>query len=136
MIRKRWADPEYADKHIKSLYKYKDFTLPSGRVVKVQGYEPMVLEQLLREYNETDIFIGVKEINKEIGKITYIDNMKERSYYPDFYIKSTNTIIEVKSSWTYEKWKERNELKKQACLDKGFNFQFIILKNANIKCRV
>ena len=136
LIKERWADPEYADKHIKSLYKYKDFVLPSGKIIKLQGYEPLVLIELLKKYEEADIIIGPKNIHGEIGKILYIENGVERSYYPDFYIKSTNTIYEVKSTWTYEKWKERNECKKQACLKKGHNFKFIILKNENTKYRI
>jgi hypothetical protein len=134
MIKERWSNAEYADKCIKSLYKYKEFTLPSGTIVKLQGYEPQVLNELLTKYEETDIFIGVKNIHEILGKITYIENDKEHSYYPDFYVKSIHTIFEVKSEWTYEKWKERNELKKQACKSKGFNFKFIILKNANSIC--
>jgi hypothetical protein len=50
-----------------------------------------------------------------------------RNYFPDIYIKSTNTIIEVKSQWTFDNWKEKNLAKEQACLQQGFNFEFIIL---------
>ena len=34
--------------------------------------------------------------------------------------------IEVKSTWTYNKQKEKNLLKQQACLDIGFKFKFMI----------
>lgn len=123
----KWKDEEYASKHFNASTKYKDFTLPSGRIVRLQGYEPQILEQLLYDYKETDICIGIKEIHNEIGKICYKENNKEHRYYPDFFIKSTNTIIEVKSKWTYEKWKNRNELKKLACETMGYNFEFRIL---------
>jgi len=124
----KWKDEEYANKHFKSTTNYKELTLPSGRVVKLQGYEPQVLEQLLTEYNEHDIYCEVKSINNELGKILYNFEGKERRYYPDFYIKSTNTIIEVKSQWTFDKWKEKNLAKEQACLQQGFNFEFMIIK--------
>ncbi|HRW21680.1 MAG TPA: hypothetical protein P5509_06890 [Bacteroidales bacterium] len=124
---KKWKDSEYAQKHFKLSCAYKEFELPSGRIVKLQGYEPQVLEQLLNVYNEDDIVCEVKYINEEIGKILYNFEDKERRYYPDFYIKSTNTIIEVKSQWTFDKWKDKNLAKEQACLQQGFNFEFIIL---------
>lgn len=133
---KRWKNIEWVEETRKMHGAYYRFVLPSGKIVKIQGYEPVVLEQLLQEYDENDIYIGVKEIFNEIGKIAYMQDGKAHSYYPDFYIKSTNTIIEVKSTWTYEMWKERNELKKQACINAGFNFKFIILTNANIKYRI
>lgn len=131
----RWKNIEWIEDTYKKHGTYYEYTLPSGRVVKIQGYEPIVLEQLLQEFDENDIYIDAKEINKEIGSIEYTQDGKTHSYYPDFYIKSINTIIEVKSTWTYEKWRERNELKKQACEDLGFNFKFIILENANNKCK-
>lgn len=125
----KWKDIDWvSDRLAKTHGNYKDFILPSGKTVKLQGYEPQALKNLLEEYVETDIVIGIKNINECIGKITYIEkDGVEHRYYPDFYVKSENAIIEVKSQWTYEKWKERNELKKQACLDKGFKFRFIII---------
>jgi hypothetical protein len=62
-----------------------------------------------------------------LGRIKYLMlDGTEHTYYPDFYIKSTNTIIEVKSAWTYENWKEKNLAKQKACLEQGFKFEFII----------
>jgi hypothetical protein len=123
----KWQDPIYAEKCIARGYAYKEYYLPSGRVVKLQGYEPQVLTELLKTYNEEEIAIGIVEIKKEIGKMTYIINNKVHTYFPDFYIKTTNTIIEVKSKWTFELHKEVNLLKEQACLNNGINFKFIII---------
>ena len=53
-------------------------------------------------------------------------NNKKHYYFPDFYIKSINKIIEVKSEWTYTQDKERIRLKSQACIDKGYGFEFFI----------
>jgi RNA recognition motif-containing protein len=107
-------------------YKYKEYIMPSGKIVKVQGYENKALDILIQKYTEDDIIVELKEINK-IFKFRYLLNNKEHRYFPDFYIKSTNTIIEVKCEWTYNIDKEKNELKKQCCLDNGFNFVFMIL---------
>ena len=126
-IKNLWENPEYASKCLYNGFKYKNFELPSGRIIKLQGYEPQVLEQLLQTYSEDDILCEVKNINKEIGRIKYMFENNEHTYYPDFYIKSTNTIIEVKSQWTFDLHKEKNIAKEQACIQQGFNFEFIIL---------
>lgn len=123
---KYWSNPENLIKRCDHGIYY-DYELPSGKIVKIQGYEPAVLTKLLKLYNEDDIVIGVKEMNKEIGQIKYMFDYNVHTYYPDFYIKSEHKIIEVKSKWTYEKWKEKNLAKEQACLQQGFNFEFIIL---------
>jgi len=144
MSKKMWDDPEYRNNQIRKMNErwnniewvhrkfsrgnYYKFTFPSGRIVKLQGYEPQVLEQLLQIYNEDDIICEVKDINKEIGKILYQYKGKERRYYPDFYIKSTNTIIEVKSQWTFDKWKDKNLAKGRACIEQGFNFECVIIQ--------
>lgn len=46
-------------------------------------------------------------------------------YYPDFYYRPLNLIIEIKSWYTYERDLEKNLLKQKACLDQGYNFLFI-----------
>jgi len=120
----KWKNNDCAKKWFKCCFSYKDYVLPSGRIVKLQGYEPQVLEQLLQTYIEDDVVCGMKSINKELGKIFYRFQNKERRYFPDFYIKSTNTIIEVKSKWTFELHKEKNLAKQKACITKGFNFEF------------
>lgn len=122
-----WKDPVFAANQFKSSVRYKEFVLPSGLVVKLQGYEPQVLDYLLTLYDESDIILTVKNIHTYIGRIFYTQENIKRSYYPDFYIKSINTIIEVKSTYTFKKHIEKNLLKERACLDAGFNFKFIIL---------
>jgi hypothetical protein len=122
-----WSDEEKAKKHFDACCKYKEFIMPSGKIVKVQGNEHIALKDLLEKYDENDIVIGVKNLNAEIGIITYIFNNKEHRYYPDFFIKSTNTIVEVKSNWTFNLHKDKNLAKEQSCLEKGFNFKFIII---------
>lgn len=120
----QWKDIDYVNRVLSNSFKRKSFILPSGKEVQLQGHEPNVLERLLEKHSEEDILIGVKNINDKIGLIKYEFNGKFHTYYPDFYIISTNTIVEVKSDWTYEKWKEKNIAKKKACLEKGFNFIF------------
>jgi len=118
----KWKTDSYSKLWLKQCFTYKDFEMPSGRIVKLQGYEPQILSRLLLDYDENDIIIG-KDIE---FKIYYKYNGKERRYFPDFYIKSTNTIVEVKSKYTYELHKEKNIAKEDACLIQGFKFIFEI----------
>ena len=104
-----------------------DYILPSGKIIRLQGYEGKVLDSLLLKYKESNILVSVKDINKKLGYIEYEENGKIRKYYPDFFVISENKIYEVKSSWTYKINKVENELKRQACLNKGLSFEFIIL---------
>ncbi len=107
-------------------YSWHNFVFPSGRTVRVQGYEPQVLAELVDIYDESDIVTDNAEINNLIGFTTYTYEGRERKYYPDIYIKSEKLVIEVKSSWTYNNELSKNLLKRQAILDKGYNFKFIV----------
>ena len=108
-------------------YSYHDFEFPSGKVVRVQGYEPIVLAKLVIEYGEDDIVVGVQNIIDYVGFFHYIYENETHRYYPDIYIKSENRVVEVKSVYTFNKEKEKNLLKKDSVLNKGINFNFIIL---------
>jgi hypothetical protein len=108
-------------------YSYYDFEFPSGKVVRVQGYEPKVLAKLVVDYNEDDIIVGVQNIIDEIGFFHYEYENETHRYYPDIYIKSENRVIEVKSTYTFNKEKEKNLLKRESVLNKNINFNFIIL---------
>lgn len=109
-------------------FKQKSYLLPSGKEVKIQGYENKALDLLLKTYSEIDILVNDKEIEKRIGEIWYKDeNNKQHRYFPDIFIISENKIIEVKSDWIYNKNKKINILKQKSCLDTGFKFEFMIL---------
>lgn len=109
-------------------FRYKDYTFPSGKTVKVQGYENKAIDILLKSYNESDIIIGRGNIEKYIGKIEYSDiNGNTRSYYPDIYIVSINKVIEVKSQYTFDIHKLNNIQKKNAILSNNIDFEFMIL---------
>ena len=124
------------DDDISNLFKkqYKDYKLPSGKIVRIQGYENFALDILLKKYNEDDLLISNKEIRNEIGIINYIIDDSQKIYIPDIYIKSENKIIEVKSQFTYDSELEKNKIKKESCIDMGIDFEFwIIDKSGNIK---
>ena len=121
------------NKILLSSKKYKIYKFPSGKEVFIQGYEDYVIEQLLNKYNESDIIVSNKEITKNTGKIFYNINNNQHKYYPDIYIKSENKIIEVKSEYTYNKDLKINLLKQKSCIEKGINFEFIIIDKKEYK---
>jgi hypothetical protein len=101
---------------------YKNYTTPSGKVIKVQGFEPYALDELYKLYSEDDIITD----RKLVPKIEYIDNCTKKFYFPDIYIKSINMLIEVKSTWTYKTNENKCILKGKSCIDKGYNFELWI----------
>ena len=48
-------------------------------------------------------------------------------YYPDIFIKSINTIIEVKSDYTINENVEINHFKKESCLLNNLNFDYFVV---------
>lgn len=112
---------------------YKEYYFNNKKIF-LQGYEDYVLfEILLKKYDINDIFIFNKDIEDNIGKITYEVNNKKHKYYPDFFIKSENKIYEVKSDYTYNVDLIVNNLKRDVCLENGINFEFIIISKQTYK---
>lgn len=120
---------------------YKLYTLPSGREIKVQGFENFALDILLKNYDECDLLFGPKEINRELGIIRYNFKGNNHKYFPDFFIKSENKIIEVKSTWTFDRkgkdseLRHINKLKECACIGRGLDFKFMIMTKDGNQCR-
>lgn len=123
-------NPMQHENFFNKTYKRKPFTLPSGKIVLLQGYEHVCIHNLLKKYKEKEIFCLTKEISILTGKIMY-DNNSHR-YYPDIFIPKENLIIEIKSTYTMKKELEKNMKKKQACLDAGFDFEFWICSDKEI----
>ena len=107
-------------------FRKKEYVLPSGKIVFVQGYENIVLDELFQKYSENEILIKDDEIEQKTGKIFYENEGKTHRYYPDIFIISDNKIVEVKSNYTYNISKNINLLKKEACIKLGFDFIFEI----------
>ena len=103
--------------------RWKDYTLPSGKIVKLQGYEDKALDILLKTYNENDLIMS----RKDMPEFWYMVDDKPHRYYPDIYIPLENKIIEVKSSYTYNVDIQRNLLKAECVRFRGYIFEFMIL---------
>ena len=111
------------DKIIKAGYGAKDYTFPSGKVVRIRGYEWKALDDLLKIYDETEI--EVKTIN--IPKIKYTwEDESIHYYFPDIYIKKENLLIEVKSDYYMRKDFVKNMRKAVATKQLGYGFKFMV----------
>lgn len=117
---------EILHKTLGSLFRRKPYTLPSGRIVHLLGYEPYFLDFVFNNK-----LLDENDINYSPDRIEYIgyDNQKHY-YFPDFYIPKMNLIIEIKSKWTVKQDKNII-LKEQACKDGGFNYIQIINNDFN-----
>lgn len=119
--------PSLRSKQRKGRFDSKNYIFPSGKTIQVQGYEYKFLDEYFSTGGlEENIFHGEEEIVNQIGQVVYEHLGKQRKYYPDFYLKRENKIIEVKSTYTYSNWEDVNQLKKQACELMGLNFEFKI----------
>jgi len=113
-------NPDIFDKAQKNMKKRKEYTLPSGEIIYLQGYEPFAMDNLLNLYTETEIISGAKNV----PKIKYIINEKPHIYYPDFFIPKDNKIIEVKSTWTINLYSDIIQSKAEATKAQGYIYEF------------
>ena len=109
---------EVMERTQKNAKKLKDFTMPSGEVRKVQGYEPFALNELIKVYTEDQIKTGPKNV----PRIQYEANGKEHYHYPDIWIPHENKIIEVKGTWTFECKADNVLLKKKTAEELGYSY--------------
>jgi len=120
---------EIFKKMLKTAFKRnKIFVFPSGRVEEMMGYECFALADLLKDgVHEDDILVQLDDV----PIIRYLDSETEtqRVYYPDIFVTSKNLIIEVKSTYTYKKYKQRN-IDKWIETSKTYSFQAWIYARA------
>lgn len=115
-------NPDILDKMTKSMYKSKDYILPSRNILQIQGYEHYALDYLLQKENvcEDDIVSGCKNV----PTIWYNDHDgKKRRHFVDIFIPNQNRCIEVKSTWTAHINKETIFLKQIAAKELGYNYE-------------
>jgi hypothetical protein len=114
---------EISEKQQKA-YKFKDYILPSGNIIKYQGYENYALDVLLKSgINENDIVTS----RKLVPVIWYYDkNNVKRRHFVDIFIKSQNKCIEVKSTWTLKKHYDKVFAKQSQAKEEGYNYEIYV----------
>jgi ribosomal protein S26 len=113
---------EIAEKMSKSSYSKKEYIMPSGKIINIQGFEKFALDYLIlkEQIKEDDILTGCKNV----PTIWYNDeNNKKHRHYVDIFIPNLNKCIEVKSTWTAEKKKDCIFLKQNAAKELGYNYE-------------
>jgi hypothetical protein len=116
---------EIMEKCSKNAYKLKDYILPSGKIIKTQGYESFAIDYLIKSDSvvENDIITG----SKNVPTIWYNDeNGKKHRHYVDIFIPSQNKCIEIKSTWTAEKKKDNIFLKQKAAKELLYKYEIWI----------
>jgi hypothetical protein len=107
-------------------YSTKIYTFPSSNDVIVQGYEHFALDILLKTYQEEDFILK----RADMPEIWYFESeqpSKIKRYFPDIYIPKDNLILEIKSTWTFEKNKSEVFDKKKATQYLGYNYEIWII---------
>jgi hypothetical protein len=117
-------NPEVFDNLIKKLYTKKEYILPSGNVIYLQGYEPFYMDILLKSYDEKEILSDAVDMPEFFYYLNCSN--KPHVYYPDFYIPKDNLIIEIKSTWTLSRDIIKNMQKFKTIKYSNFNFKLII----------
>lgn len=115
--------PEIYERSAKSNYRRKEYVWKTGEISIVQGFEPIVLKEL---EDSGYSFDQVKTKATDMPKFLYTHKNKTKRYFPDIYIPENNTIIEVKSEYTYTQNTEINNLKFQSVIDAGYEFRLEI----------
>jgi hypothetical protein len=122
-VRNVSQDPVIFDKIVKKSYTVKKYKFPSGKVVRIQGYEGFAIDDLLSENIAEDDLV----FTKDIPTFSYMDdNDTQHVYHPDIFVKSLNLIVEVKSDYTYTKELRKNYLKFCKVIESGYRLRVMI----------
>jgi len=108
----------------KKSYKTKNYKLPSGNLVNVQGYEPWALDILLKIYSENQLIISDRT---KVPEIWWLDSQgKQHRYFADIFIPEENRLIEVKSTWTYNRDDRKDKIKEVPlkCISLGYKYEY------------
>ena len=122
-------NPDVSEKACKSGYRIKEYILPSGKILKVQGYEPYALNDIINkeQIKEDDIVTGCTNV----PVIWYNDFLGEKHrHFVDIFIPSQNKCIEIKSSWTVKK--ENVFLKQNAAKELGYNYEIWVYNEKGV----
>jgi hypothetical protein len=115
--------PAIRSKTKRSSFALKDYMFPSGKVVKIQGYEHFALDDLLKSYDESELLTE----DSDQPEIWWKDSTgKTHRYYSDIYIPCDNTVVEVKSTYTARLHAEKLKQCRASAEMAGYNYDVLI----------
>lgn len=107
---------------------YKDYVL-RGKTIRVQGYEPHILD-FLQANTESEIIAGGKPLHYSYR---WSKDNSEHLHFPDIYLPEQKMFIEVKSEYTFA-------MHKEICIDKmigaplqGYKYFLLVFAGNNIR---
>ena len=122
---------EVEEKMAKRRRTTKEYTFLSGRLIHVEGFENLALDILLQTYQENDLLVGAQD---NIPCVWYEMDGKRNRYTPDIYIRSKNTLVEVKFLYFYDKQRDKNILKFKSTLKNGYSLKLLFFdKNEAVR---
>jgi len=117
--------PEIAETVCLNRFKKRhEYTLETGEIILLQGYEPFGLEFLKKHYQENEVSFKKKDM--PIIMWYNIKTNKEHRYYPDFYVKKDGLVVEIKSDYTYKKGYHNLRTKFDATIVNGYEFLLLV----------
>jgi hypothetical protein len=142
---KRYGDPTYNNQNKKKQTCFEKYGVEHSSQVDEIFIKYQKSAHVLKRFENTelnyrgsyeyDFLLYCKNNNiivENARSIPYEYDGRLRKYFPDFYHRDTNTVIEIKSSYTLNKNYEKNMAKKDAVIKNKFNFIFIIDKNYDV----
>lgn len=112
--------PGVQQKKLNSGHKAKPYTLPSGRVINLQGYENRFLDIALNHLHEN-------QIQNDVCAVLYERDDRHHHYFPDFLIEG-GPYIEVKSIYTFYAEYGLNMLKAQGVINQNQTLIYAIFQ--------
>lgn len=118
-FKKRWEDVEYRNSMLDVFTNVKEYIGNDGNTYLLRSSYELSCVNYLNS-------LGIK-FDYEPRSFEIYDDLYNcvRLYYPDFYIKSLDTYLEVKSTFYYNKDKYLNDLKLKTLRIKGYNIKLI-----------
>lgn len=113
---------EIYKRHLMACYKTKDYKLPSGKIIQIQGYENFGLDYIFKTYNPKESNI-ITQRDKVPEILWFDENGKQHRHYVDIFYLSRNTCIEIKSTWTIKLDTENIFLKQKYAKEAGYRYQ-------------
>ena len=90
-------DPDMLESQQAKRYKTYTIESPNGTQYRVQGYERYIVPALFEMYGEEDVVVG----KGAVPEVWYEYGGSKRRYFADAYVKSINTLFEIKSTYTF-----------------------------------